>query len=342
MATEPMSSPYVHGPARVSRTMLQVVYALLPAILGYIWFFGWGVLVNLSLAVFFCLAGEAAVLAARRRPVLSALGDGSALVTALLLGIALPPLAPWWLVAVGSLFAIVLAKQLYGGLGYNPFNPAMVGYVALLISFPLEMTTWMPPMELRDEALSLAGTLRYSFAGALPEGLGLDSLTMATPLDTLKTQLGLERVVDEIRSTSPVFGAVGGKGWEVLNGLFLLGGLFLLIRRVITWHVPVAALGSLFLIAGLFHLIDPEHYASPLFHLFSGGAMLGAFFIATDPVSGATSPRGQLIFGAGVGILEYVIRAFGGYPDGVAFSVLLMNMAAPTIDYYTKPRVFGT
>ena len=334
------SSPHVHGPLAVDKVMHQVSLALAPALIAYTWLFGWGVALNVLIAAAVALTSEALVLKLRDRPVLSTLGDGSALVTALLLAIALPPLAPWWLTTVGVAFAIILAKQLYGGLGYNPFNPAMIGYVVLLISFPLEMTSWLGPSELREGSLSFGGAVSYVFTGALPGAAGLDSLTMATPLDTMKTQLGLELTLGEITASS-VFGKLGGTGWEVVNGLILLGGLFLLLRRIISWHVPVAMLGSLFLLAGLFHLFNPDHYAGPLFHLFSGGAMLGAFFIATDPVSGATSNKGRLWFGAGVGILTYIIRTWGGYPDGIAFSVLLMNMAAPTIDYYTQPRVFG-
>lgn len=340
MANPVISSPHLHGPANVSRVMLRVAYALLPAIAGSLWLFGWGVLVNLLVAISTALGSEAAVLALRRRPILITLRDGSALVTAMLLAIALPPLAPWWLVAVGSAFAIVFAKQLYGGLGFNPFNPAMAGYVLLLVSFPQEMTSWAAPAGLRGADLGLVQTLLYSLTGTLPDGIPVDALTSATVLDTLKVQLGMAQTVSEVRSSS-LFGHLGGRGWEIVNGLILLGGLWLLWRRVITWHVPVAMLGSLTLIATLFHLIAPEHYVDPLFHLASGGAMLGAFFIATDPVSGATSARGQLVFGIGMGLLIYVIRTWGGFPDGVAFAVLLMNMAAPTIDYYTQPRVYG-
>lgn len=340
MSAVPPSSPHVHGPGAVSKVMHQVSLALVPALAAYTWLFGWGVVLNVLIAAAVALVSEALVLKLRNRPVANTLADGSALVTALLLAIALPPLAPWWLTTVGVAFAIILAKQLYGGLGYNPFNPAMIGYVVLLISFPLEMTSWLAPGELREGSLSFAGAVSYVFSGSLPGTAELDSLTMATPLDTMKTQLGMELTLDEIKA-SAVFGKLGGSGWEVVNGLILLGGLYLLFRRIISWHVPVAMLGSLFLAAGVFHLLNPDHYPGPLFHLFSGGAMLGAFFIATDPVSGATSDKGRLWFGAGVGILTFIIRTWGGYPDGIAFSVLLMNMAAPTIDYYTQPRVFG-
>jgi len=339
MSAAPHSSPHIHAPSAVNKVMLQVSLALVPALIAYTWLFGWAAVLKIAIAVAVALLSEALILKLRGRPVASTLADGSALVTALLLAIALPPLAPWWLVTVGVAFAIIIGKQLYGGLGYNPFNPAMIGYVVLLISFPLEMTTWLAPGGLREGSLGLGEAMGYVFSGIQP-GAGLDSLTMATPLDTLKTRLGLEHTMSEIMG-APVFGTLGGKGWEIINGMLLLGGVWMVFKRIITWHVPVAMLTSLFLIAGLFHLIHPEHYAGPLFHLFSGGALLGAFFIATDPVSGATSDKGRLWFGAGVGIITYIIRTWGGYPDGVAFSVLLMNMAAPTIDYYTQPRVFG-
>lgn len=333
------SSPHIHGPATVTTVMLRVVYALIPGIAVYAWLFGWGVIINLLLAVVTCLSAEAIMLRLRRKPMTMFLTDGSALVTALLLGLALPPLAPWWLVVVGAAFAIIFAKHLYGGLGYNPFNPAMVGYVMLLISFPKEMTSWAAPLALSDHNLDFVQSLSLVFSGVLPAGI--DAVTMATPLDTLKTQLGLERTVDQIMRTSPVFGDFGGIGWQWINLALLAGGLWLIWKKIISWHVPVAMLGTLALLSGIFYMIRPEDFASPLFHVFTGAAILGAFFIATDPVSGATTLKGRLIFGAGVGVLTFVIRSWGGYPDAVAFAVLLMNMAAPTIDYYTKPRVFG-
>lgn len=334
------SSPHTHGASGLSVIMLRVVYALLPAIAVYAWLFGWGVIINLLLATVAALATEALMLWLRRHPIAFFLKDGSALVTALLLGIALPPLAPWWLIVIGTAFAIVFGKHIYGGLGFNPFNPAMAGYVMLLISFPREMTSWAAPLDLSHEQLSLGQGLGLVFGGTLPAGVTIDSLTSATVLDTLKTQLKLDHTIDQI-SASPLFGAMGGSGWQWVNLATLGGGLWLIQKKVISWHVPVAMLGSLALMALIFFIIAPENHASPLFHLFSGAAMLGAFFIATDPVSGATSPKGRLWFGAGAGILTYIIRTWGGYPDGVAFAVLLMNMAAPTIDHYTKPVVFG-
>lgn len=334
------SSPHLSGPNHVGRLMRGVMLAALPGLILAWWFFGWGVVVNLVLAVSTCIGAEAAMLRLRGRPVGATLSDGSAGLTGLLLALALPPFAPWWIPVLGALFAIVIAKQLYGGLGYNPFNPAMVGYVVLLISFPREMTLWAPPLELAEARLSLVQTLAWSLFGTLPAETGIDAISMATPLDAIKTQLGLGLTLTEIQA-GPRFGSLGGYGWEWVNLGFLLGGGWLLYRGTIQWQIPAGFLGGLFVMALLFYAADSDTYASPLFHLFSGAAMLGAFFIATDPVSASTTPRGRLVYGVGIGILVYIIRAWGGYPDGVAFAVLLMNMAVPTIDYYTQPRVYG-
>ncbi len=334
------SSPHLPVASNVARVMREVLLALIPGVLCAWWFFGWGVITNILIAVLTCVASEAAVLALRGRVVLPTLADSSAILTGVLLALALPPLAPWWLPVIGGLFAIVVAKQLYGGLGYNPFNPAMIGYVVLLISFPREMTLWNPPTGIATASLGFTESLAWVFSGQLPEAVTLDALTQATPLDAVKTQLGLGLTLHEI-TARPLFGSYGGHGWEWVNFWYLIGGIYLLARRIIAWQIPAGMLGALFLVALIFHAGDTDIYASPLFHLFSGAAMLGAFFIATDPVSASTTPRGRLIFGAGIGVLAYVIRTWGGYPDGVAFGVLLMNMAAPTLDYYTKPRVFG-
>lgn len=333
------SSPHLHTDNRVNRMMLAVIYALIPGTLAGIHFFGWGVMLNISLAVITALAAEALMLRLRKRPVKPFLLDGSAVVTAVLLGVALPSLAPWWLPVLGAAFALIIAKHLYGGLGYNPFNPAMVGYAMLLIAFPREMTLWLTP-EVHD--ISFIDNLRYTFLEQLPAGQTLDGLTAATPLDAVKTQLAQNLTLSEIqRSGAELFGLLSGHGWEWINLLFMLGGLALIYMRVISWQIPLAMLATLFLISGLFHLNDPDAFASPLFHLFSGATMLGAFFIATDPVTAATTNRGRIIYGIGIGLLLYIIRSWGGYPDAIAFSVLLMNMAVPTIDYYTRPRVFG-
>lgn len=333
------SSPHM-GPAHsVAGVMRQVLYALVPGTLAATWFFGWGVLINTLLAIVLALIFEAAVLAARQRPVKPFLSDYSAVLTAWLLALSIPPLSPWWLTAIAIFFAIVVAKQLFGGLGYNMFNPAMVGYAVVLISFPTEITQWPAPHMLTELHLSPLQSLQAIFTGTLPPALSWDALTMATPLDTVKNQLGLNQTLSEIYA-NPLFGSFSGKGWEWVGNAFALGGIYLIVRRVIDWRIPVAVLLSLGTVSTLFYLIDPDSYTSAPFQIFSGGALLGAFFIATDPVTASTTPLGRWFYGVGIGLLIYIIRS-GGYPDGVAFAVLLMNMVAPLIDYYTKPRVFG-
>ncbi len=337
MRFQTMTSPHVLLDTGVGQVMRRVLYAMLPGVAALVWFFGWGVLANLVIATVMAVAAETAMLAARGKPLALHLGDCSAVVTAWLLAVALPPLAPWWLTTIGVLSAIVVAKHLYGGLGYNPFNPAMIGYVVLLISFPREMSTWLIPHGVgQTQAMTLMETLQVIFVGAPM----VDGLTGATPLDVLRTQMGLGLSVAEIRN-SPVFGLVSGHGWEWAALGFLLGGLWLVYIRAADWRIPAGMLGGLAIISTVFYLINPQQYAPPWFHLWSGAAIFGAFFIATDPVTASATPRGRLIYGAGIGVLVYIIRAFGGYPDGVAFSVLLMNIAAPTIDLYTQPQVFG-
>ncbi len=334
------TSPHTAPINDLNRLMRQVLLALVPGTLAAIYFFGWGVLINLMLTVAAGLLAEAAMLALRGRPLKPFLSDGSVLVTAWLLAVCLPPLAPWWLPVVGMVFAVIVAKQLYGGLGYNLFNPAMVGYVVLLVSFPREMTHWMLPHGVALTSLGFVDALNLAFGGQLPATLAWDALSGATPLNATKTGLGQGIPLATIQQ-APIFGGLGGAGWEWVALGWLLGGLWMLWRKVITWRIPVAMLGAFILMAAVFHAFDPQHHAGVVFHLLSGGVMLGAFFIATDPVSASTTPRGQLIFGAGIGVLVYLIRGFAGFPDGVAFAVLLMNIAAPLIDHYTPAKVFG-
>ena len=320
--------------------MFKVLLALVPGIIAYVWVYGGGILVTITLATATALAAEATMLKVRRRPVKPFLLDYSAVLTAWLLALAIPPLAPWWVIVVGTLFAIVVSKQLYGGLGYNPFNPAMIGYAVLLISFPVIMTKWPAALQLAQTKLSFADQLSYIFSGFLPQGVQIDAVTSATPLDYLKTELKLKHDVASI-TQAPIFGALGGKGGEYVIGAYLLGGLYLWQQKIISWHLPTAFLAALALISGVFWLADSAHYASPVLHLFSGASIMCAFFIITDPVSGPTTPNGKLWFAAGVAVITYLVRVYGGYPDGVAFAVIFMNICVPLIDAYTQPRVFG-
>lgn len=333
-------APHLAPINRVSHIMREVLAALVPGIAALVWQFGPGVLIQCLVTLIVAPLAEAAALRLRRRPVAATLRDGSAALTAVLLAVSLPPLSPWWIAAFGTLFAILIGKQVYGGLGYNPFNPAMVGYAVLLISFPRPMTTWLPPLELNPPPLGFADTWTAIFR-ELPAGLSFDVLARATPLDTVRTGLGQRLSLDEIHGAQ-IFSGIAGKGWDQANFGFLAGGLWLLRRRLIAWQIPAGFLGALFAASLAFFLIDPAIHPTPLFQMFSGATMLCAFFIATDPVSAATTPKGRLIYGAGIGLLVFVIRTWGGYPDGVAFAVLLLNLAAPTLDHYTRPRVFGT
>lgn len=333
-------SPYISKPDSVAKIMLKVLLALIPGIALYVWYFGPAILVSITLASLTALGTEALMLKLRNRPVMPFLKDNSALLTAWLLALSIPPLAPWWLVVVGTAFAIAIAKHLYGGLGNNMFNPAMIGYAVLIISFPMQMTHWIAPQGLVMAELGFHEQLQYIFFGALPKGLTLDAITLATPLDTLKTHLHLDETVQQILDM-PIYGQIAGHGSEMVAWGFLFGGLYLLASRIISWHIPAAYLGTLFCIAAIFHLVDPDHYVAPLFHWFSGASMLGAFFILTDPVSSPTTNLGRLIYAAGAGLLTYLIRTFGGFPDGMAFATLLMNICVPLIVLYTQPKVFG-
>ncbi len=328
------NSPFFLKPASVQSVMLRVLAALLPGITAYVWFFGTAILLQIALVSVAALAAEAMILALRGKPIMLFLTDGSALVTAWLIALSFPSTAPWWLTVLGTLLAIIVAKHLYGGLGQNPFNPAMVGFALMVVAYPQLMSQW-----------PAAGTA--DFAGQWQAIFGtrpLDAISMATPLDALRTALhtaDAKMSVAGVLGSNPAIGGIGGKGWEWIAAGYLLGGLWLLQQRIISWHMPAAFIAVLCAISGIFSLIDNTQFAGPLFHLFTGGAMLGAFFIITDPVSGTTTPKGKLIFAAGVAALTWIIRSFGAYPDGIAFAVLLMNIGAPLIDLYTQPPVFG-
>lgn len=300
--------------------MIKVCLALSPGLLCYSWFFGIGVLVQCLLACGFALIIEALLLTIRKRELAVFLKDGSAVVTALLFGLMISPLVPWWISLIGISFGLIFAKHLYGGLGHNLFNPAATAYIFVLLCFPALMNNW-----------PVAGGSMFA---------GIDTLSGATPLADMQTRLAAMGMVSEIQS-GPIYGYFAGSGWEWINLAFMAGGIYLIFSGIISWRIPLAMLGSFFIISSIFSINDPDIYASPLFHLFSGGTMLGAFFIATDPVTAATTPKGRLIYGCLIGIIAYVIRIWGAYPDGIAFAVLIANATVPLIDRYTRPKVVG-
>ena len=307
------SSPHVHSGDSIQKNMLYVVLALLPAYLVALYYFGVGALVVSAIAIASCIGFEAFI----QRFVLKtkvSISDGSAALTGLLLAMNLPSNLPWWMVIIGSMAAIGLGKMCYGGLGNNLFNPALVGRVFLLISFPAAMTTWPIP-----EPFSMA----Y-----------MDAQTAATPLSFMK----FDQMLPPILTT--LIGNEGGCMGEVSAIALLLGGIFLLWKKVITWHIPVSILVTVAVFTGIMHLVDPITYENPLWHLCSGGLLLGAIFMATDYVTSPMTTRGQLLYGVGIGLITVVIRLWGSYPEGVSFAILLMNAATPLIDKYILPKRF--
>ena len=319
------SSPHAHSGSSVPRIMLDVIIALVPALLAAIVFFGIDALRLSVICVASCVLTEALCRKAMGRDL--GIADYSAVVTGLLLAFNLPPGLPGWMAVVGSVAAIAIAKQVFGGIGYNPFNPALVGRVVLTISFPTAMTTnWS--------------------AWRIPSPLGgVDAVTTATPLGLMKTALAAGEPAPYSFDCQTAFdflvGNMNGCIGEVSAAALILGGAYLLLRRCISWHIPVAFIGTVLLFSGILRVANPATNMPPLFHLLSGGLMLGALFMATDMVTSPVTRRGMLIFGCGCGILTMVIRRWGGYPEGVSFAILLMNAVTPLINRATHPRIFG-
>ncbi|MDH5621382.1 MAG: RnfABCDGE type electron transport complex subunit D [Gammaproteobacteria bacterium] len=335
-------APFLAPEASVSALMLHVLAALVPAAIAHVWYFGPGLIFNLLVATVFAAAGEALMISLRSRKPETGLTDYSALVTAALLAFALPSLTPWWVTATGALFAVVVAKHLYGGLGFNIFNPAMAGYVVILVAFPMHLSLWVAPSmgDLDYQKLTVLQTLAFTLTGSLPDAISFDAISRATPLDVMKSGLNNARTITEIRAV-PIMGDFGGRGWEWIGNFLAFGGFWLLIKKIIRWQIPVGVGLGLLVPATIMYMVDPGSNASPGFHLFGGATILCAFFIATDPVTAATSPKGRIIYGIGIGLLIYCIRRWGSYSDGVAFAILMMNMAVPAIDYFTRPHIIG-
>ncbi len=340
------SQSFLNDARPTHQIMMLVCLALMPGAFTQIYFLGWGVLINLVGCACVAVFTEYLILKVRGKPATSTIKDNSALLTGLLIGLALPPLLPWWMSVIGVAFAIIIAKQVYGGLGFNPFNPAMVGYVLLLISFPVEMTAWLPAKELAQNAPSLFESLQVILFGQTNTGTQVmdfqklaDGFTMATPLDHSKTALSLGNMTSEIYLNDQF--SNGAENWFWINMAYLTGGIFLLVTRVIHWHIPISLLVSITVCSTFLSLLDNQNYLPASFHLFAGATMLGAFFIATDPVTASTTFKGRIIYAALIGFFVVIIRTFGGYPEAMAFAVLLLNIATPTIDHYTKPKVYG-
>lgn len=339
----PVHGPHAHSSGRMPQLMLQVMLALLPATLYGFWLYGWPAVNLWIIALASALFWEAILLRLFRKPLLPHLADGSALVTGWLLVLCLPPWAPAWLVIIGNLLALSLCKHVFGGLGQNLFNPAMTARVMLLIAFPVEMTQWIGP--------DLIQASRPEFADSLLHTLGsaslLDGYSGATLLDGVQQQLSRGHdlqtalAAQDYQFGSTLTGFQSGSFGESTALLLLAGGLFLLWRGVVTWQAPVGLLLGLGLPALVFNLWQPATYAGISFHLLTGGAMLAAWFIVTDPVTCPSTGPGRLVFGIGCGLLTWLIRTFGNYPEGIAFAVMLMNSASPLIDRYIKPRIYG-
>lgn len=320
-------SPHVYTDNSVSKIMYGVVYAMVPALLVSIYFFGLDAIRVTVMSVVMCLLVEYLIQKYLLKTAVT-ITDGSAMITGILLAFNVPSNLPWWIILIGAIVSIGVGKMSFGGLGKNIFNPALVGRVFLLISFPVQMTSWPIPKPLGGTALT-------------------DAVTGPTPLGIMKEGLAAGRTVQDIMPEIPNYiqqmmvGFQGGSLGEVSAFALILGAIYMLIRKIITWHTPGAYIGSVVLFSGILWLIDPTLYVDPLFHLITGGMMLGVFYMATDMVSSPMSARGQLIFGAGAGILTILIRVFGAYPEGVSFAILIMNAFVPIIDRSFKPKRFG-
>jgi len=314
-------SPHVHSSESTQKIMYRVVYAMIPALAWSVFVFGWDALRVTLLAVAACIAVEYLI----QKYVLKvnpSITDGSALITGILLAFNVPASLPWWIIIIGAVAAMGIAKLSFGGLGNNIFNPALVGRVFLLISFPVHMTSW--PVNHQS---------------------GIDAVTAATPLALLKEGVKNGTPISDIAGlphlNDMLLGNIGGSLGEISAILLILGGIYMLWKKVITWHIPVSIILTVAIVSGIFWMINPEMYVNPLYHIFTGGLMLGAIFMATDMVTSPMTPKAQLIYGFGIGLITISIRMFGAYPEGISFAILIMNAVTPILNYYIKPKRFG-
>lgn len=325
-------SPHIHGGDSIEKNMYSVIIALIPALIAAVIFFGWSALFLTLTSIVSCVTIEWLISRFMLKEDGSSVLDGSAIITGLLLGLNLPSSLPWWIVVVGAIVAIGIGKMAFGGLGANIFNPAILGRVFLLVSFPQQMTSWPRVREVLP-------TAHQAVTGA-----SLDAVSGATPLATIKqiahgnSEVGLQA----IGSLRDLFlGQIGGSLGEVSAVALILGGLFLLIRKVITWEIPVSIIATVYVFSGIMHLANPSLYVDPIYHLLSGGLLIGAIFMATDYTTSPLTRSGQLIYGVMIGILTVLIRLFGSYPEGMSFAILVMNAFTPMINRFTEPRLFG-
>ncbi len=318
-------SPHMHGKELTQKLMLKVVVALIPAFFASVIYFGIGAIIVTATSVTSCLLFEYLIQRYILKKPLS-ITDGSALVTGILLAFNLPSNIPVLIIVIGSFISIAVAKMTFGGLGNNPFNPALVGRVFMLVSFPVQMTSW-----------------------PVPKGFGtgyLDAVTGATPLAVIKEGLKngepLSSLMAQIPTPAQMFlGNMGGSMGEVAAIALLIGFVYLLIRKVITWHIPVSIIGAMAIFTTILWLINPEKNADPLFHILAGGVLLGAIFMATDYVTSPMNPKSMILYGCCIGILTVIIRVWGAYPEGVSFAILIMNAFVPLMNAYIKPKRFG-
>ncbi|MBK1734983.1 electron transporter RnfD [Halorhodospira abdelmalekii] len=341
--SEPIAAPHTRAPLALPALMQQVLLAAAPATLFGVWLYGWPALNLLLITLATVVAAEALCLRLSGRPVAGGVRDGSALVTGLILAMSLPPWAPWWIAVCGGLIAVIVGKGVFGGTGQNLFNPAMVARVALLVAFPVEMTRWVEPAPLTAAASPgwLEG-MRITLFGHSD----WDAVTSATTLDATRSAVsegtGLAAALPEhFDPWLALLGYAPGSLAESSALLLALGGLYLIVRRVISWDIPITLLATLAAISALAHTIDPERFADPSLHLLAGSTLLAAFFIATDPTTSPATRPGRILFAAGCAAIIWLVRTYGGYPEATAFAVLLMNAATPLIDHYVRPRIYG-
>jgi len=334
-------SPHVHTDNSVNKIMYGVIYAMIPAMLVSIYFFGFGAVRVLLISVISCMLVEFLI----QKYILKSevtITDGSAIITGILLAFNVPSNLPWLIIVIGAIVAIGIGKMSFGGLGKNIFNPALVGRVFLLISFPVQMTSWPVPKPL------FAKTVTDAITGPTPLGALKEELTKKGATVQGIMQDGISYIQDGIEVTyripsyvDQLLGNMGGSLGEISAIALIIGAIYMLFRKIITWQIPAGYIGSVVVFSGILWLVDPAHFVDPMFHLVTGGMILGVFFMATDMVSSPMSPKGQLIFGVGAGVLTISIRVFGAYPEGVSFAILIMNAFVPLIDRGFKPVRFG-